>query len=76
MGTIVHCCADPRYFLRMTDAQLRKALPATCSAHTMEQVREQLRRDSAAGIVYPVGEPCEGFDPHTGCPGHPAEEER
>jgi len=69
--TIIHSCADPRYFLRMNDTDLLAALPGTCSkANTLAEVREQLRKDSEAGIVYPIGEPCEGFDRFTGCPGH------
>ncbi len=43
---------------------------------TVAEARDFLRMEQYKGRrVIPLGEPCEGFDYQTGCPGHPMSKE-
>jgi hypothetical protein len=74
MTTTVHVSVYPSYLLRLSNAELARDYPEHAS--DLSAFREQLAADAEAGIVYPVGEPCEGWDQHMGCPGHRAEPAR
>ena len=72
----VHLVLDVEGASRWPDWRLRDLL-ATDKGEPVsaEDARAYLREQIEQGVrVMPLGEPCEGFDPVTGCPGHPVEE--
>lgn len=72
MSATLHMCLSVRGALRWPDAQLRYLCADENGDHLKpDDVREWLMEQLAEGReVLPMGEPCEGFDYKTGCPGH------
>jgi len=71
----IHVCLSVRGALRWD----RRTLARACKGVTMpdgrrptpDELRDHLMDLLADGNeVVPLGDPCEGFDPKTGCPGH------
>lgn len=54
--------------LSYSDADLQALFDANPA-----DIREQLEDKQYRGEVYVTNAGCEGFDPVTGCPGHPSE---
>ena len=77
MRRITHCCVDIRGALRWPAKQLKFLLRHPDGrGMTADEVREALLDELAKGReVLPVGDPCEGFDYKTGCPGHETPDE-
>ena len=76
MSRTIHVCLDVRDALRWPKAKLRGMI---CDADrrrlTVDEVRDYLLDELAQGHeVLPFGEPCDGFDYKTGCPGHEIDE--
>lgn len=57
--------------LAMTDEQIWRIFNTTA----VNDFRSTLRILKEKGWIYIGSEGCEGFDPVTGCPGHPSETE-
>jgi hypothetical protein len=77
--TKMHTCVSVRGMLRW-DSRYAKRMLKTVSHddgtpfRSVEELREYLMDELAQGHeVLPVGDPCEGFDYKTGCPGHRVE---
>jgi hypothetical protein len=55
--------------------RLLKGLQVDGKPSTPDRVREALMDELAKGHeLVPFGEPCEGFDYKSGCPGHPIDD--
>ncbi len=69
-----HMCIDIRGVLNWKDKDLKKLFKADDGGKaTAQEIRNYLYDQLADGWeVLPFGEPCEGFDKKTGCPGHDA----
>ena len=73
-GMYYHMAVTPRYLLNaMQGRTWRQYFHDKAKGLTKADVEEQLRKDAAAGIVYPVGK-CDNWDDKAGCQGHPWEE--
>jgi len=70
----VHICVDIRWLLEMSDRKLSSIMrDDNGKRRPAREVREFLYQSLQRGWdVLPFGEPCQGFDYKTGCPGHPA----
>ena len=68
----VHVCLDIRGALSWTKKRLARLMRHESGRWaTADEAREALLDEVAKGRkVLPIGEPCEGFDYQTGCPGH------
>lgn len=75
MSTTVHTCVSVRGLLRRKDRELKGLLrDGAGNFRSGAECREWLLdRLSEGNEVLPFGEPCEGFDFKTGCPGHKEE---
>jgi hypothetical protein len=71
---ILHGCVDIRGVLNWGNNDLKKLFKAKDGKEfSAEEIRNFLYDKLGEGHeVLPIGEPCEGFDIKTGCPGHPA----
>ncbi len=73
---VIHLAQSVRGLLHYSDRDLRRALQWVTKddgGHFRSpiELREALMDELAKGHeLLPTG-PCEGFDPKTGCPGHP-----
>ena len=76
MGTRrIHGCIDVRGLLLKKDRDLRGWLTNDDGRElSPQEARLALMDELLKGHeVIPVGDPCEGFNFKTGCPGHPAD---
>lgn len=74
---VVHLSLSVRGALMWKDSQLRGLFRIFQGGACLDasEAREHLMDCLASGQEFiPLG-PCEGFDPKTGCPGHPIETE-
>jgi hypothetical protein len=73
-GRIVHMCISVRRMLRWPKRQLKKLVTDDNGRYLdAEAAKEWLLDQLSEGReCLPLGEPCEGFDYKTGCPGHEA----
>jgi hypothetical protein len=72
-GTVLHTSVDIRWLLETrTSRQLADAVTVNGKrVDDGEIVRNALLNQLAEGhALLPIGDPCEGWDPKTGCPGH------
>ncbi len=71
---VVHMCVDIGWLLEMSDRKLTSLMRDNGKRPKARDVRNYLYDCLRKGWhVLPLGEPCEGFDYVTGCPGHPNE---
>ena len=80
-GKILHMCISVRGLLKQGKRDFARTARAMTKADgttpTPDEARDLLLDELAKGHeVLPLGDPCEGFDFKTGCPGHDAEEVR
>jgi hypothetical protein len=79
MSKILHCHISVRGFLGASDSELGRMLSSVMKPGgerfaSVHEFRHALMDDLAKGReALPVGEPCDGFDFKTGCPGHQVE---
>jgi hypothetical protein len=71
MSTRVHLCISVRGMMSQEDKHLRGVFSHDGMLLTPRMARKYLQYQLAMGKEkLPIGEPCEGFDYKTGCPGH------
>lgn len=74
MSRHIHMCISVRGLLHKHTDDFRRICESVTNdgkSVTPHEYREYLMDQLAAGReVLPFGEPCEGFDYKTGCPGH------
>jgi hypothetical protein len=72
----VHMCIDLQGVLQWPKREFDRMFKGACKDEngrvmTPDEVRAEMLAELAKGHkVIPYGEPCEGFDYQTGCPGH------
>lgn len=76
MSRTIHCRVDVRGAIQRLSRSRGKWAPGMVHGDGRPMTRYEaidgLMDVLAAGHDYlPIGEPCEGWDPQTGCPGHP-----
>ncbi len=73
-----HVGLSVRGFLCGCDRDCRKLFKHSDGKwFTPREAREVMAEQLAQGVeVLPIGKPCEGWDPKTGCPGHDGKEGR
>lgn len=80
MSQTIHICISVRGMLNWSKAEAKrnmKSITKSDGTHyrDFDELRHELMNELAAGHeVLPMGEPCEGFDYKTGCPGHETEQ--
>jgi hypothetical protein len=71
MTRTLHCSISVRGALLNWNREWRWVKAADGSSLTKHQAKAAFLDHLARGIEHiPLGEPCEGFDYKTGCPGH------
>ncbi len=71
-GRTIHCCLDIRGALRQPKKKLGLMFITDGGRRaTWFEAQETLFNALSRGHkVLPIGDPCDGFDYQTGCPGH------
>lgn len=79
MSRTIHLCVSVRGMLNWSKADAKRNMRSITKSDgtrytDWNELRNELMNELAQGHeVLPMGDPCEGFDYKTGCPGHEQE---